>query len=65
MTEWFTHKVVTSRGIFNAVDDMGMAANGKYTLQKYNCIWFAITHENSAPEIVEGKLNVQCGRRQE
>jgi len=42
---------------FNAVDDMGMAVSGKYTLQESGCIWFEITHEGSAPEIVEGKLS--------
>ena len=42
---------------FNAVDDMGMAVSGKYTLQKDGGIRFEITHEGSAPETVEGKLN--------
>jgi len=44
-------------GTFNAVDDMGMAVSGKYILQKDGSIRFEITHEGSAPEIVEGKLN--------
>ena len=42
---------------FNAVDDMGMAVSGKYTLQENGSIRFEITHDGSAPEIVEGKLN--------
>ena len=42
---------------FKAVDDMGMAVSGKYTLQKDGSIRFEITHEGSAPEIVNGKLN--------
>ena len=42
---------------FNAVDDMGMAASGKYTLEKNNTIRFEIAHDDSEPEIVEGKLN--------
>jgi len=44
-------------GTFNAVDDMGMAVSGKYTLQENGSIRFEITHEGSAPEIVNGKLN--------
>jgi hypothetical protein len=44
-------------GTFNAVDDMGMAVSGKYTLQENGTIRFEITHKGSAPEIVEGKLN--------
>jgi hypothetical protein len=46
-------------GTFNAVDDMGMAVSGKYTLQENGDIRFEITHEGSAPEIIDGKLNVQ------
>jgi hypothetical protein len=42
---------------FNEVDDMGMAVSGKYTLQENGSIRFEITHEGSAPEIVEGKLS--------
>jgi hypothetical protein len=42
---------------FNAIDDMGMAVSGKYILQKNGSIRFEITHEGSAPEIVEGKLS--------
>jgi hypothetical protein len=44
-------------GTFNAVDDMGMAVSGKYILQKDGSIRFEITHEGSATEIVDGKLN--------
>ena len=44
-------------GTFKAVDDMGMAVSGKYTLQENGTIRFEITHEGSAPEIVNGKLN--------
>jgi len=44
-------------GTFDAVDDTGMAVNGKYILQKNGSIQFEITHEGSAPEIVEGKLS--------
>lgn len=46
-------------GTFNAVDDMGMAVSGKYTLKENGDIRFEITHEGSAPEIVDGKLTVQ------
>jgi hypothetical protein len=44
-------------GTFNAVDDMGMAVSGKYTLRENGVIRLEITHAGSAPEIVEGKLN--------
>ena len=44
-------------GTFDAVDNMGMAVSGKYILQKNGSIQFEITHEGSAPEIVEGKLS--------
>ena len=40
---------------FKAVDDMGMAVSGKYAIQENGSIRFEITHEGSAPEIVEGK----------
>jgi hypothetical protein len=45
-------------GTFNAVDDMGMAVSGKYTIQKNGIIRFEIIHKGSAPEIIDGKLNV-------
>ena len=44
-------------GTFKAVDDMGMAVSGKYILEENGSIRFEITHEGSAPEIVEGKLS--------
>ena len=44
-------------GTFNAVDDMEMAVSGKYTLEKNNTIRFEIAHDDSEPEIVEGKLS--------
>ncbi len=44
-------------GTFNAVDDMGMAVSGKYTLEENGTIRFEIVHKGSAPEIVEGKLS--------
>ena len=45
-----------SDGTFNAVDDMGMAVSGKYSLQENGAVRFEITREGYAPEIVEGKL---------
>jgi hypothetical protein len=44
---------------FKAVDDMGMAVSGKYAIQENGSIRFEITHEGSAPEIVEGELSVR------
>jgi len=46
-------------GTFNAVDDMGMAVSGKYTLQEKGAIRFEITREGSSPEIINGKLAVR------
>jgi hypothetical protein len=43
---------------FNAVDDMGMAVNGKYTLDKDRNIRFEINHKDSTPEIINGTLSV-------
>ena len=47
-----------SDGTFNAVDDMGMAVRGKYTLQKNGDIRFEVLHEGSSPEVINGKLIV-------
>ena len=43
-------------GTFKAVDDMGMAVSGKYTLQEKGTIRFEITRKGSSPEIINGKL---------
>ena len=46
-------------GTFNAVDDMGMAVSGKYTLQEKGTIRFEILHKGNSPEIIQGTLNAQ------
>ena len=46
-------------GTFNAVDDMGMAVSGKYTLQEKGTIRFEILHSGNSPEIINGKLAVR------
>ncbi|MBI4689325.1 MAG: hypothetical protein HY754_03515 [Nitrospirae bacterium] len=46
-------------GTFKAVDNLGMAVSGKYTLQKNGNIRFEITHQESPPEILNGKLTVR------
>jgi hypothetical protein len=46
-------------GTFKAVDDMGMAVNGKYTLQENGTIRFEILHSGNSPEIINGKLAVR------
>ncbi len=46
-------------GTFNAVDDMGMAVSGKYTLQEKGTIRFEILHKGNSPEIIHGTLNAQ------
>jgi hypothetical protein len=44
-------------GTFTAVDDMGMAVNGKYTLSGDGKVRFEIAHQGSATEIIEAKLS--------
>ena len=46
-------------GTFRAVDDMGMAVSGKYTLQENGSIRFEVTHQGSSPEIIDGKVTVR------
>ncbi len=46
-------------GSFKAVDNMGMAASGKYTLLGNGNIRFEIAHQGSSKEIIEGKLSMQ------
>jgi hypothetical protein len=46
-------------GSFKAVDNMGMAVSGKYTLLGNGNIRFEIVHHGSSKEIVEGKLSMQ------
>jgi hypothetical protein len=46
-------------GSFKAVDNMGMAVSGKYTLLGNGNIRFEIAHQGSSKEIVEGKLSMQ------
>jgi len=46
-------------GTFKAVDDMGMAVSGKYTLQEKGTIRFEILHKGNSPEIIQGTLNAQ------
>jgi len=48
-----------SDGTFNAVDDMGMAVSGKYTLQAQGAIRFEILHKGNSPEIIHATLNAQ------
>jgi hypothetical protein len=44
---------------FKAVDNMGMAVSGKYTLLENGNIRFEIGHQGSSKEIVEGRLSMQ------
>jgi polyisoprenoid-binding protein YceI len=44
-------------GTFKAIDDMGMAVIGNYTLESNNTIRFEIAHEGTSPEIVYGTMN--------
>jgi hypothetical protein len=46
-------------GSFKAVDNMGMAVSGKYTLLGKGNIRFEVAHQGSSKEIVEGKLSMQ------
>jgi len=46
-------------GSFKAVDNMGMAVSGKYTLLGNGKIKFEIGHQGSSKEIVEGKFSMQ------
>ena len=47
-----------SDSTFNAVDDMGMAVSGKYTLDEDRNIRFEIKHKDSSNEIINGVLAV-------
>jgi hypothetical protein len=44
-------------GTFNAIDDMGMAVSGKYTLRKNGSIRFEIAQKSGTPEIIYGTIN--------
>ncbi len=46
-------------GSFKAVDNMGMAVSGKYTLLGDGNIRFEIAHQGSSKEIIEGKFSMQ------
>jgi hypothetical protein len=46
-------------GTFNALDDMGMAVSGKYTLYKNDNIRFEIKHQDASTEIIKGKITVR------
>jgi len=46
-------------GSFTAVDDMGMAVSGNYTLQAKEKIRFKINHPDSSVEIITGNITVQ------
>jgi hypothetical protein len=48
--------VFRTDGSFHTVDDMGMAASGKYALQEDGRIRFEIMREGSPPEILEGRF---------
>lgn len=47
-----------SDSTFNAVDDMGMAVSGKYTIEKDGNIRFEIKHTDSTTEIINGTHDV-------
>lgn len=47
-----------SDSTFNAVDDMGMAVSGKFTLDKDRNIRFEIKHKDSSTETINGALSV-------
>ena len=46
-------------GTFRAVDNQGMAVNGKYTLSKNGEIRFEIDRQEASPEIVTGKISLK------
>jgi len=46
-------------GSFKTVDNMGMAAVGKYTLLEDGSVRFEIARQGSSPEILIGKLSVR------
>lgn len=46
-------------GTFTAVDDMGMAVSGNYTLQSKGKIRLEIKHPDSPVEILSGSIAVQ------
>jgi hypothetical protein len=46
-------------GTFKAVDSMGMAVSGKYTLHKNGSVTFEIHHKEPPPEIIKGSLSIQ------
>jgi hypothetical protein len=46
-------------GSFKAVDNMGMAVSGKYTLLENGTVRFEIVHQGSSSEMVTGKLSVR------
>jgi hypothetical protein len=46
-------------GSFKAVDNLGMAVSGKYTLLGNERIRFEIGHQGSSSEMIEGKLSIQ------
>jgi hypothetical protein len=48
-------------GPFKAMDNIGVAVNGKYTLLGNESIRFEIEQQGSSPEIIEGKLSVRKG----
>jgi hypothetical protein len=48
-------------GSFKAMDNLGMAVSGKYTLLGNGSVRFEIEQQGSSPEIIEGKLFVRKG----
>jgi len=46
-------------GSFKAVDNMGMAVSGKYTLLGNGYIRFEIAHSGSSKEIIEAKFSMR------
>lgn len=46
-------------GSFKTVDNLGMAASGKYTLLENGKVRFEIVRQGSPSEIVKGKLSVR------
>jgi hypothetical protein len=46
-------------GMFTAVDNMGMAVSGNYTLYKDGNIKFEVTRQESSPDIVNAEVTVK------
>ena len=46
-------------GSFKAMDNLGMAVSGEYTLLGDGSVRFEIKQQGSSPEIIEGNLSVR------